>query len=458
MTIKMKSSIVLYFFILLHGISWSAQVVGTLKYHAGQELKLKGFKGTHSYTLDSNRLDNEGNFRLNYPSGYQGMGYLEFSTEEQLLLVLAEPLVTIKGNHILTTDSLTIESQENDWLTIHGIAHNRREQAFSGWKYLQSIYQQEKKWEETEGAIQQEIQRLEQEGAEAIERLNPDYYVSWYLPKRKMLQEISLSAQRYTERIPKHIHDFRNIDFTDKRMYHSGLIIELMESHYWLLENMGASMDSIYTQMNRSTDYLLHNLESNNELFNEVTEYLFDYLEKRSLFRASEHLALAVLNQNSCTLNNELANQLETYRAMKVGNTAPDLLFKGFTIQNQLTRFDELSLTSLNNSYTLLVFGASWCPKCVTEIPEITTNYQELKSKGMEVVFISLDTDTTQYVEFASKFPWVSTCDFKGWDSPLAKKYYINGTPTLFLLDKELKIKLRPLSVAHVKAWVAQNL
>ena len=30
-----------------------------------------------------------------------------------------------------------------------------------------------------------------------------------------------------------------------------------------------------------------------------------------------------------CTINNDLAQQLETYRAMQKGNTAPDIVFNG---------------------------------------------------------------------------------------------------------------------------------
>lgn len=61
---------------------------------------------------------------------------------------------------------------------------------------------------------------------------------------------------------------------------------------------------------------------------NEVADFLFDLLEKHSLFQASEYLALKVLNEVSCTINNDLAKQLETYRAMKKGNIAPDIFLK----------------------------------------------------------------------------------------------------------------------------------
>ena len=68
-------------------------------------------------------------------------------------------------------------------------------------------------------------------------------------------------------------------------------------------------------------------LATNEKIFNEVTDYLFDLLEKHSLFQASEYLALKVLNEGSCTITDDLANQLETYRAMKKGNIAKDIIF-----------------------------------------------------------------------------------------------------------------------------------
>jgi hypothetical protein len=50
--------------------------------------------------------------------------------------------------------------------------------------------------------------------------------------------------------------------------------------------------------------------------------------------------------------------------------------------------------------------------------------------------------------------PFISTCDFKKWDSPIAQDYYVFGTPTMFLLDDKRKILLRPNSVKQMDAWV----
>jgi hypothetical protein len=48
----------------------------------------------------------------------------------------------------------------------------------------------------------------------------------------------------------------------------------------------------------------------------------------------------------------------------------------------------------------------------------------------------------------------VCSCDFKKWESPIVKSYYVFGTPTLFLLSNERKILLRPNSVKQMDAWV----
>jgi thiol-disulfide isomerase/thioredoxin len=121
---------------------------------------------------------------------------------------------------------------------------------------------------------------------------------------------------------------------------------------------------------------------------NEITDYLFNLLERQSLFEASEYLALKVLNESSCTINSDLAAQLETYRAMKKGNVAPNIDFK---VNLKSPNAELKTLSEIKSPYTLVVFGASWCEACTKEVPKIATLYSKWKGKGVEVVFVSLD-------------------------------------------------------------------
>ena len=80
--------------------------------------------------------------------------------------------------------------------------------------------------------------------------------------------------------------------------------------------------------------------------------------------------------------------------------------------------------------------------------------YSQWKKNGLDVLFVSLDDDEAAFNQFTMAFPFVSICDFKKWESPLVNDYYVSATPTMFLLDKNKKILLRPISANQVDAWV----
>jgi thiol-disulfide isomerase/thioredoxin len=197
-------------------------------------------------------------------------------------------------------------------------------------------------------------------------------------------------------------------------------------------------------------------LATDEKIFNEATDYLFDHLEKHSLFQASEYLALKVLNEESCTLTNDLAKQLETYRAMKKGNIAPEIIFTKSGFSNPIRSFDKLS--DIKSKYTLVVFGASWCPKCNEELPVVSDYYTKWKSKSVEVVFIALEEDRKSFIDFTKNFIFPSYTDLKKWNSKIVNDYYVFSTPTMFLLNDKREIILRPNSAKQIDAWVDWNL
>jgi thiol-disulfide isomerase/thioredoxin len=206
--------------------------------------------------------------------------------------------------------------------------------------------------------------------------------------------------------------------------------------------------------MRKSIDAMLVNLTNDEKKFNEVTNYLFDLLEKHSLFQASEYLALKVLNEVTCNINSDLAKQLESYRAMKKGNIAPEIDFGNKSFVNGLPQNQFSNLTSINSPYTLVVFGASWCPKCSNELPKLLQNYERWKNLGLEVVYISLDTESNAFEQAVKTYPFFAFCDFKKWDSPVVNDYFVSGTPTFYLLNNKREILLKPISISQMDAWV----
>lgn len=452
-----KRLIFIFLCLIISRVANSQNITGNLNLLKNAEIKLEGFNGLKNHTIATTKTDSAGNFKLSYSAKDYGVGYLMASDNKPLYLILSGENIEVVGEALSYIETIQItKGQENQLFEQYAKEHPKREQALSAWVYLEKMYSTDplfKVQKKPVEAIELEKKRIKLEDANFIQQLPEKSYVKWFLPTRKLVSSVSVVAQYRTEEIPSTIASFRALDYTDKRLYKSGLFKDAIEAHFWLLENCGKSLDSVFIEMQTSIDAMLDYLIKDEEKLNEVTDYLFNLLERHSLFRASEYLAIKVLNEVSCTVNSDLANQLETYRAMKKGNTAPDIVFPNIRV-NPLNNFKLEKLSDFKSDYTVVVFAASWCPKCKEEVPEIAKGYSSWKAQGVEVLLVSLDDNLKEFYDFTSNLPFISITDLKKWNSPIAKDYYVFGTPTMYLLDKNQKIILRPNSVKQMDAWV----
>jgi len=456
----MKKIVIINILLLVYAFGYSQNTItGTFPYLANQQIKLAGYNGFNTYTIDTAKADEKGSFTLNYSKNNYGMAYLTAEDNKQFLLVLEESDIVLQGLNFEFIDSLHIVTGvENKLFEQYIYAHTSRENALAGWYYLEKIYKLDTLFsnqETTKQIIASEKQRIKTEDNLFLVGLPKNSYISYYLPLRKLVSSVSTIAQYRTEEITVTIATFRKIDYTDPRLQKSGLLADVIESHFWLIENSGRSLDSVYIEMQISIDRMLENLMADEQKLNEITKHLFKFLEQRSLFPASEYLAIKLLNEKSCTINNYFAAQLESYRAMKKGNIAPDFDFKKDIIAPgyKATKLPQ-KLSDIESKYTVVVFGASWCPQCPQELSKISGLYKKWKEQDVEVVFVSLDEDEQTFNSFAGVFPFISTCDYKKWDSPIVQSFHVFATPTIYLLDDKREILLRPNSVSQLDSWV----
>ena len=458
MNIKALFNIILF---SVSTVSYSqSTITGTFPALSNQQVKLAGFEGFNTYTIDSARVNAKGNFTLLFGKNDYGMGYLAGEDGKAFVVILAagEDL-KLEGESLVSPETVVIiTGRQNKLFEKYAAEHPRREQALSAWDFLAKFYGLDPLFtseEKPKNDIDAERYRIREEDRVFLAGLNPDTYVSWYLPLRKLVSSVPTIAQYRTEEIPEAIAAFRNMDYTDNKLYKSGLLRETINAHFWLIENSRRVLDSVFIEMNISIDYMIDNLIADEKKFNEITDYLFKLLESRSLFTSSEYLALKVLNEVSCTINNDLAAQLESYRAMKTGTIAPDFAFPhDYLFPGYATVEAPQKLSDIKSKYTLVVFGASWCPKCPEELYQIARIYEKWKAHGVEVVFVSLDEEKQTFRNFAGIFPYISMCDYQKWDSPIVKAYHVFATPTLYLLNDKREILLRPNSASHMDSWI----
>ena len=250
---------------------------------------------------------------------------------------------------------------------------------------------------------------------------------------------------------------FKNINFSDPQHYSSGLVFSIIERQFWSIQKSELDESAKLKEMTSSVDIILDSVKKNEKLYNDLTKYLFQYFEKYSLFAASEYIALKALDQKKVAINNALVNKLESYRKMRVGNMAPNFELVGDVFKNGVVVKNTIRLADINAKYKLIIFGGSWCSQCRAEMIQLLPRYNFWKSKGLEVVFISLDTDKKEFENFTAPFPFYSACDYKKWETQAAKDYYVSSSPTIFLLDSKNKIIFRPPTVASLDSWLDSN-
>ena len=78
-------------------------------------------------------------------------------------------------------------------------------------------------------------------------------------------------------------------------------------------------------------------------------------------------------------------------------------------------------------------------------------NEWSVNNKDVQVLGISIDRDTLAYKNTVAQFSnMIHSCDFKGWDTEAALKYYIMATPSFILLDEKKRILKKASSFKQI--------
>jgi peroxiredoxin len=153
------------------------------------------------------------------------------------------------------------------------------------------------------------------------------------------------------------------------------------------------------------------------------------------------------------TIENNHKIQAKASGSAEVGKQAPN-----FSAKNP--QGSEVSLKQSLGKVTIIDFWASWCGPCRKEMPNVVAIYNELHSKGLNIIGVSLDKDLTKWNEAIAKdkITWTQVSNLKKWEEPIAKQYGVQQIPTTFILDASGKIIAKDLSGEELKAKVLELL
>jgi thiol-disulfide isomerase/thioredoxin len=110
-----------------------------------------------------------------------------------------------------------------------------------------------------------------------------------------------------------------------------------------------------------------------------------------------------------------------------------------YDINLKTPKGDLLSLDSLAGKVVLIDFWASWCGPCRMSNRQLVKLYSKYKSKGFEILGVSLDREKRDWVKAIAKdkINWPQVIDDRGWEAQTAIDWNVYQIPTSYLINKD---------------------
>jgi peroxiredoxin len=137
---------------------------------------------------------------------------------------------------------------------------------------------------------------------------------------------------------------------------------------------------------------------------------------------------------------------------LKIGEIVPN-----FSLKNEAGKQVELSSVYKGKKLLLIDFWASWCKPCRLENPNVVKAYAAFKSKGFEVLSVSIDEDKDSWKDAIKSdgLVWQQLIDPTGWASKVTEKYGVEAIPSSFLVDGNGKLIAQDLQGEQLMAKLA---
>jgi len=197
------------------------------------------------------------------------------------------------------------------------------------------------------------------------------------------------------------------------------------------------------TNVSQSVDKLLDRLKVETPRGQMVLSELIDIFD---IYEMNEFKIkyLTLAKNLKCTITDRLASTLKSNANVEIGAVFPNYKFQSPV--NTTAK----SVADVKADKKVVVFWSSTCSHCETELPKLLEKYNELTSKNIQIIGLSLDSDKDSYTKKIVAFPWINDSELKGWNSSYTETYNVHATPSYYILDANNKIISKPDHVGDV--------
>jgi thiol-disulfide isomerase/thioredoxin len=163
------------------------------------------------------------------------------------------------------------------------------------------------------------------------------------------------------------------------------------------------------------------------------------------------------LKYRATTLGKAAEGEFFELTRLGIGKEIPEI--EGKDLQG-----GEMKLSDYRGKVVLLVYWATWCGPCMSDIPREVELFKQYHDQPFAIVGVNADEDRLAALQACQKhsIPWRSFYDGKR-DRPISTRWNVNSWPTLFLIDQKgiiryktddlRSIYIREKNGKHVQVW-----
>ena len=117
---------------------------------------------------------------------------------------------------------------------------------------------------------------------------------------------------------------------------------------------------------------------------------------------------------------------------INIGDSIPSVTLKS-------SSNEDVNITSFKGKYVLVDFWASWCAPCRLGNKKLVKLHNEVSSDKIEIIGISIDTDTNKWLKAIEKdkIKFTQLIDSKGFDAETAVQFGVDELPSKYLFNQE---------------------
>lgn len=224
-----------------------------------------------------------------------------------------------------------------------------------------------------------------------------------------------------------HVHYFRFIDFSDERIITNPFLSNKILDY--LYNYSERSEQGIKQAIDKLAD--VPNIHPKVQAF--ILDFLIDFFADKEAAEYIDYINRTYLGSCELPLSDAALVKIDQMVKFKPGDQIPE-----FRLPNQTGHL--VPVSGVTGQLNVIVFWASWCPHCMRELPKIKELYDGLPGKlGVYAVSVdSVKADWMQAVK-SENLKWLNVIDEDGFESARLAEFGITSTPTLILVDSELR-------------------